>query len=107
MAPTVKIRMAPTTPKFDSPRHGLAGTRSPATPSPGVSEPAEMSLPHKHLYLGSQVVDVWVPPWDSPRTLGIGLRQGPRGLHFLVSEVPLYMHGTCGVHTGPDTRHGS
>ena len=28
------------------------------------------------------------PPWDPPRTLGIGLRWGPRGVHFLVSEVP-------------------
>jgi hypothetical protein len=24
-----------------------------------------------------------------PRTLDTGLRQGPRGVHFLVSEVPL------------------
>ena len=28
-------------------------------------------------------------PQDPPRTLGIGLRQGPRGVRFLVSEVPL------------------
>ena len=30
------------------------------------------------------------PPRNPPRTLGIGLRQGPTGVHFLVSEVPLY-----------------
>ena len=29
-------------------------------------------------------------PLGLPRTLGIGLRQGPRGVRFLVSEVPLY-----------------
>jgi len=29
-------------------------------------------------------------PWDPARTLGIGLRQGPRGVRFLISEVPLY-----------------
>ena len=28
--------------------------------------------------------------WDLPRTLGTGLLQGPRGVHFLVSEVPPY-----------------
>jgi hypothetical protein len=27
---------------------------------------------------------------DPPRTLGIGLRYGPKGMRFLVSEVPLY-----------------
>ena len=30
------------------------------------------------------------PPQDPPRTLGIGLRYGPRGERFLMSEVPLY-----------------
>ena len=29
-------------------------------------------------------------PLDPPRTLGIGPRQGPREVRFLVSEVPLY-----------------
>ena len=31
------------------------------------------------------------------RTLGMGLRSGPRGVHFLVSEVPLYPTSTSGV----------
>ena len=31
------------------------------------------------------------PGYDFPRTLGIGLRKGPWGLCFLVSEVPLYL----------------
>ena len=29
-------------------------------------------------------------PYDPLRTLGIGLRWGPKGVRFLVSEVPLY-----------------
>ena len=28
------------------------------------------------------------PPWDPPRTPGIGLRQGPRGVRFLIREIP-------------------
>ena len=28
---------------------------------------------------------------DPPRTLSIGLPQGPRGMRFLVTEVPLYL----------------
>jgi hypothetical protein len=28
------------------------------------------------------------PPQDSPRTLGIGLRYGPRRMHFFMSEEP-------------------
>jgi hypothetical protein len=34
-------------------------------------------------------------PQEPPRTLGIGLLQGPRGVHFLVSEVPLYAGTGC------------
>ena len=34
------------------------------------------------------------PPWDPPRTLGIGLRKGLRGLCFLISEVPLYVESS-------------
>jgi hypothetical protein len=30
------------------------------------------------------------PPQDRRRTIGIGLRKGPRGVRFLVSEVPSY-----------------
>ena len=29
------------------------------------------------------------PPWDPQRTLGMGLRQSPRGVRFLMSEVLL------------------
>ena len=29
-------------------------------------------------------------PGHPPRTLGIGLRCGPRGVQFLISDVPLY-----------------
>ena len=28
------------------------------------------------------------PPYDPPTSLGIGLRQGPKGVRFLVSEAP-------------------
>ena len=27
-------------------------------------------------------------PWDPPRTLGVGIRWGPGGVLFLMSEVP-------------------
>jgi len=27
------------------------------------------------------------PPWNPPRTLGIGLREGPGGVRFLESEI--------------------
>ena len=30
------------------------------------------------------------PQEDHPRTLGMGLRESPRGVRFLMSEVPLY-----------------
>jgi len=30
---------------------------------------------------------------EPPRILGIGLRQGPRGVRFLEGEVPLYGRG--------------
>ena len=30
------------------------------------------------------------PPYDAHMTICIGLRQGPRGVHDLVSEVTLY-----------------
>ena len=33
--------------------------------------------------------DKTLTPLGLPQTLGTGLLQGPRGLHFLVSEVPL------------------
>ena len=33
------------------------------------------------------------PSQDPPRTLGIGLRWGPRGVRFLMSEVTLYWLG--------------
>ena len=39
------------------------------------------------------------PIQDPPRTLGIGLQYGPRGLRSLVSEVPL--HWGCEDPLGP------
>ena len=42
-------------------------------------------------YRGASPIRKRSPPSDLPRTLGIGLRQGARGVRFLVSEVPLYI----------------
>ena len=38
------------------------------------------------------------PPYDPPRTLGMGLRQGPRGVRFLISKVSLYFGGLIALH---------
>ena len=45
---------------------------------------------------GSSPIRKRPPPYDPPRTLGIGLRQGPRWVCFLISEVPMYAPRTCG-----------
>ena len=42
------------------------------------------------LYRGTSLIRNCSPPEDHRRVLGIGLRQGPRGRLFLMSEVPLY-----------------
>ena len=48
-----------------------------------------MSQSHRLDYEGTSLIRK-APP---PRTIGMGLPKGPRGMHFLVSEVPLYtMH---------------
>ena len=41
------------------------------------------------MYRGTSPIRKHPPPQDPPRTLGKGLRQGPRGLRFLVGEVPV------------------
>ena len=41
-------------------------------------------------YRGTLPIKKHSPPYDPPKTLGIGLRKDPRGVNFLVSEVPLY-----------------
>ena len=50
-----------------------------------------------YAYEGTSPIRKRPPPKTLPRTLGIGLRQGPRGVRFLVSEVPLYMFVVCNV----------
>ena len=40
-------------------------------------------------YRDTSLIRKHPPPQDYPRTLGIGVRQGPRGGRFLTSEVPL------------------
>ena len=47
------------------------------------------------------------PPLDHHRALGIGLLQGPRRKHFLMSEVPMYgLQNTpvWGVHEGGEVQ---
>jgi hypothetical protein len=41
-------------------------------------------------YRGTSPIRKHPPHWDPPRTQGTGLRQGLRGLRFLMSEVPVY-----------------
>ena len=41
------------------------------------------------VYRGTSLIRNHPPPYDPPKTLDIGLREGPGGLHFLVSEVSL------------------
>ena len=41
------------------------------------------------VYRGTSPIRKRPPPYDPPTTLGIGIRQGPRGVRFLVCEVPL------------------
>jgi len=43
-----------------------------------------------HAYRGTSLIRKRPPPYDPPMTLGLDLRLGPRGVRFLVSEVPLY-----------------
>jgi len=45
---------------------------------------------HLNLYGGTSLIRNRLSPWDPPKTLGIGLRKGPRGVRFLDSVVPLY-----------------
>ena len=40
-------------------------------------------------YEGTSLISKRPPPEDHPRTQGKGLRQDPRGVHFLMSEVHL------------------
>ena len=57
-----------------------------------------MSATYIHGYLAPK--KKFTPP-DPPRTLGIGLRLGLRGVRFLVSEVPLYIDGASHVSGAP------
>ena len=66
--------MLPKAPLKDHPAVGVDGLLG--TPSP----PLQGYLAHKKKRT----------PLGPPRTPGIGLRLGPRGVCFLVSEVPLY-----------------
>ena len=48
-------------------------------------------------YRSTSLIRKCPSPKDSPRTLGIGLRNDPRGVRFLISEVPLYGEHTSGT----------
>ena len=41
------------------------------------------------MYRGTSLITKRPPPQDPPRSLGIGVRWGPMGGSFLMSEVPL------------------
>ena len=52
-----------------------------------VQSPA--AIPEVVLYRGTSPIKKCLPPSDLLKTLGIGLRQCPRGVRFLISEVTL------------------
>ena len=45
-------------------------------------------------YMGTSLIRKRITPKDPPRTLGIGLGKGLRGVRFFASEVPMYA-GIC------------
>jgi len=49
------------------------------------------SIQEERVYRGTSLARKRPPPQDPPRILGVGLLSGLRGVHFLVSEVPLYL----------------
>ena len=55
--------------------------------NPGVTRKKGTHRPYRGISL-IRNSDPLGPPWDPPRTLGIGLLQGPSGWRFLMSEVP-------------------
>ena len=44
-----------------------------------------------YIYRGTSPIRKRPPPHDPPTTPGKGLRLGPRGVGFLMSEVPLHL----------------
>ena len=60
------------------------------------------------IYRGTSPIRKRPPPQDPPKTLGIGLRKGPKGVHWFVGEVPVYVGKTHGrlPHPPPD-RNGA
>ena len=63
-----------------------------------LGEPGRCRSHDDGLYRGTSPIRKRPPPEEPPRTLGIGLRWVPRGVRFLISEVPL--HRTTGLLTG-------
>ena len=65
---------------------------SPWDPTVGLAlGPYGTEVPlQRYMYRGTSPIRKRPPSQDPPRTLGIGIRQGPKGLRFLVSEVPLH-----------------
>jgi hypothetical protein len=56
----------------------------------GVLREARLLMSEAPLYRGTSLIEKHPLPWDPPNTPCIGLRQGPRGLRSLMSEVSLY-----------------
>ena len=45
--------------------------------------------PNPMVLTGVSLIRNSLPPYEPPTTLGTGLRKGPRGIRFSMSEVPL------------------
>ena len=71
------------------------GTQASSSHRPHPGRPANQEnvrfwrIETKPCYRGTSLIRKRPAPWDPPRTLGIALLQGLRGVRFLVSEVPL------------------
>ena len=62
-------------------------------PPRGGTEPTIPRGPTELPYMGTSLIRKRPPPQDHPRTLGISLRQGPRGMRLYQTSLPLLCGG--------------
>ena len=77
---------------YGGPRGGVLFLMSEVPPCSHPHHSTHHHLPHPSstlTYRASALIRKHPPPWDPPRTLGIGLRYGLMEGLFLMSEVPL------------------
>jgi len=55
------------------------------------SQPYSLGACSEDAYRGTSLIRKRPPPYDHHRPLGVSLLYGPRGGHFLMIELPLYM----------------